>query len=237
MKYAILLSGGSGLRMGASIPKQYLEVNNKPIISYTLKNLLEYSDFSAIVIVAAPQWQEFIKELYKLLTDEKSNIVSEPSLLFAIPGENRQASIINALECIRKNKEISEKDYVLIHDAVRPMLTPSMISEYFDEIQDYDGLLPVLPMKDTVYFSDNGDSISELLDRSKIFAGQAPEIFKLKDYIMANERLTQEDIFKINGSTEPAIMAGMDIRMVSGSEDNFKITTKNDLERFTNIVS
>ena len=107
-----------------------------------------------------------------------------------------------------------------------------MISECFSAIEGHDGVLPVLPMKDTVYFSEEGKTIDSLLNRSQIFAGQAPEVFYLGSYYKANEALLPEKILSINGSTEPAILAGMDIVMIPGDEGNFKITTKADLERF-----
>ena len=92
-------------------------------------------------------------------------------------------------------------------------------------------------MKDTVYQSRDGKAISSLLDRNSIFAGQAPEVFLLGKYYEANRRLFPEKILEIKGSTEPAIMAGMDIVMIPGDEGNFKITTREDLERFRQLAS
>ena len=111
-----------------------------------------------------------------------------------------------------------------------------MISECFIAMEGHDGVLFVLPMKDTVYFSEEGKKIDSLLNRSQIFAGQAPEVFHLGRYYKANVALLPEKILSINGSTEPAILAGMDIVMISGDEGNFKITTKADLERFQTIL-
>lgn len=91
-------------------------------------------------------------------------------------------------------------------------------------------------MKDTVYYSKDGRQITSLLDRQAVFAGQAPELFRLGTYYQANERLLPEEILRINGSTEPAVLAGMQIAMVPGDERNFKITTPADLERFRQIV-
>ncbi len=94
----------------------------------------------------------------------------------------------------------------------------------------------MLPMKDTVYSSADGKRITALLDRSEIYAGQAPEVFRLGVYYAANVRLLPDRIKNINGSTEPAVMAGLDVAMIFGDENNFKITTKADLERFQSIV-
>ena len=141
---------------------------------------------------------------------------------------------MNGLEDIRKYA--ADSDYVLIHDAARPLLSAGQISDCIGAVSGgHDGALPVLPMKDTVYYSEDGVRVSSLLERSRIFAGQAPEIFALGKYYEANQRLLPERILQINGSTEPAIMAGMDIAMIPGDEGNYKITTMADLERFQSI--
>lgn len=105
-----------------------------------------------------------------------------------------------------------------------------------DAAEEHDGVIPVIPMKDTVYSSTDGKQITALLDRSKIYAGQAPEVFKLGVYYAVNIRLLPDRILNINGSTEPAVMAGLDVAMIPGDEGNFKITTRADLERFQKIV-
>ena len=90
-------------------------------------------------------------------------------------------------------------------------------------------------MKDTVYLGD-GRQITSLLEREKVYAGQAPEAFVLGKYYEANKSLIPDKIEQINGSTEPAILAGMDIAMIPGDEGNFKITTQADLERFRALI-
>ena len=96
--------------------------------------------------------------------------------------------------------------------------------------------MPVLPMKDTVYYSEDGCTVGKLLDRKTIYAGQAPEVFLLGKYREANRRLLPDRILAVNGSTEPAVMAGLDVAMIPGDERNFKITTRADLERFQKII-
>ena len=125
---------------------------------------------------------------------------------------------------------------MLIHDAARPCLSEALITACIDALDGHDGALPVLPMKDTVYLSRDGKSVSSLLNRQEIFAGQAPELFVLGKYYEANERLFPQKILQVNGSTEPAILAGMDIAMIPGDEGNYKITTKADLERFRECI-
>lgn len=228
MNVALILSGGTGTRLGADIPKQYIEVGGKPIICYCAERLLRHDKIDAVQLVADQSWHD---EIRNWISEEDINKKFKG---FSLPGENRQLSIFHGLEDIRKYA--SDEDFVLIHDAARPLLSEGMISECIDTVQGHDGALPVLPMKDTVYLSMDGKQVDDLLDRNQIYAGQAPEIFQIGKYYEANKQLLPTEILKINGSTEPAVMAEMDIVMIPGDERNFKITTKADLERFREIV-
>lgn len=224
MVTAIILAGGTGTRLGADIPKQYIEINGKPIISYCLDVFLQHDDIDNIQIVADKLWHEYILQY----------ISTAKFKGFSVPGENRQLSIYNGLYDVKKYS--SDDAIVIIHDAARPNVSSEMISECIFAAQKHDGAIPVLPMKDTVYLSENGSTISSLIPREKLYAGQAPEAFKFGKYISANERLLPDKIKKINGSTEPAILFNMDIAMIKGDENNFKITTPADLERFKEMV-
>ena len=206
MVTALVLSGGTGTRVGGEIPKQYIEVKGYPVIAYCLRTFLFHEEIDAV------QGNSKFRG-------------------FSAPGKTRQLSILNGLEDIRKYA--GDSDYVLIHDAARPLVSAGQISACMEAVRaGYDGALPVLPMKDTVYLSEDGKAVTSLLDRKKVFAGQAPEIFALGKYYRANKALLPERILGINGSTEPAVLAGMDITMIPGDEGNFKITTLSDLERF-----
>ena len=228
MTIALILSGGTGTRLGAEIPKQYIEVNGRTILSYCLETLLAHSEIDGVQIVADPSWQQMILE------DVEELHGKEKFRGFSSPGATRQLSILSGLTDILTYA--SAEDIVLIHDAARPCLSANMISRGIAACAGHDGVLPVLPMKDTVYLSEDGKMVSSLLNRSQVFAGQAPEFFVLGKYYEANQSLLPDKIFAINGSTEPAILAGLDIAMIPGEESNFKITTKADLERFKQII-
>lgn len=228
MNIALILSGGAGTRADLDIPKQYAEVCGRPVISYCIETLAAHRRIDALQIVAEPPWQDFLGKWLK------SPGCVKKFRGFSQPGENRQLSIFHGLEDIRAFA--GDTDYVFIHDAARPLLSAKQITDCLDGAQGHDGAMPVLPMKDTVYFSPDGKTVGRLLDRSAIYAGQAPEVFLLGRYYEANKRLLPDEILKINGSTEPGVMAGMDIAMIPGDEGNFKITTKADLERFRKSV-
>lgn len=231
MNVALLLSGGRGSRIGSEIPKQYIEVNGVPIIYYALKTLMLHEMIDAVHVVAEAEYETMIRDVVSRIASECGH--EELALRFkgiSAPGENRQLSILNGLKDIRKYA--SDADTVLIHDAARPCLSTELINECYEAIIGHEGVLPVLPMKDTVYYSNNGQRVSTLLERNKIFAGQAPELFIIGKYYDANQDLLPDKILDVKGSTEPAIMAGMDVVMIPGDEANYKITTKADLERF-----
>lgn len=228
MNVAVILAGGKGTRMGLAIPKQYYEVNGKAVISYCLHTFLTHEEIDSVQIVADEMWHGYImQQLFGLPYNGKFRG-------FSSPGKNRQLSIYHALVDIRGYA--SENDMVVIHDAARPCVSAAQIADCLKATKGHDGILPVLPMKDTVYLSENGRAVSSLLDRGKVFAGQAPEMFVFGKYYEANRTLVPDKILEINGSTEPAVMAGMDITMIPGDEGNFKITTAADLDRFRETI-
>lgn len=228
MNIALILSGGTGTRLGEEIPKQYIEIGGKSVISYCLSTCAGHERIDAIQIVAEKAWQQTVGVYMKDLDIEGK------FRGFSVPGENRQLSILNGLKDIRRYAE--DEDIVLIHDAARPLLKASQIDACLSGIAGHDGVMPVLPMKDTVYYSKDGKAVGGLLERNCVYAGQAPEAFRLGKYYEANMSLLPEKILSIHGSTEPAIMAGLDIAMIPGDEGNFKITTPEDLARFREIV-
>lgn len=228
MNVALLLSGGTGTRLGADIPKQYIEVKGMPVLAYCLRTFLELKQIDVVQIVAEEKWQNYIrKACFKY--DIKQKIKG-----FSNPGENRQLSIWNGLNDIRKYA--AGNSVIIVHDAARPGVSSQLLEEGLRAIEGHDGVLPVLPMKDTTYLSKDGTHIDSLLDRSQLFAGQAPEFFYLEQYYQANKNLLPEKIYSINGSTEPAILQGLDVAMIPGEERNFKITTREDLMRFQRMT-
>lgn len=231
MNIALILSGGIGTRIAADIPKQYIEVEGRPIFFYCLKKLLQHDRIDGIQIVADSFWQEWIAGWQHLLP---SGLWEQKHKGFSSPGTTRQLSICHGLDDIKTYAAAS--DYVLIHDAARPMLSAEMITRCLDAVIQHDGAMPVLPMKDTVYYSKDGKTVEKLMNRSMIYAGQSPEVYRLGKYYDANRRLFPDRIRTINGSTEPAVIAGMDVAMLPGDEENFKITTKADLERFRKLM-
>ena len=228
MNIALILSGGTGERMYSKIPKQYIEIRGMPIVKYCIDKLSLHNGIDAIQIVADLPWYD---QIMKCLDKED---IRNKFRGFSAPGANRQLSIYQGLKDIKEYAE--DSDYVLIHDAARPVISEALITRCLSAAAGHDGVMPVLPMKDTVYYSTDGVKVKSLLNRNEIYAGQAPELFQLGAYYESNKKLLPDQILRINGSTEPAIIAGLDIVMIPGEESNFKITTKSDLERFRKMI-
>lgn len=229
MNYALILSGGIDSRMNnKDIPKQYIKVHDKPIIIYTLEQFEKNSEIDKIVIVVAKAWKTYIQ-------DECQAYGISKLLDIAINGETRQESIYSGLnKCMEYSDSMKNK--VIIHDAVRPLVSQDMITECLKPVDVYEGCMPVLPLTDTVYFSDNGQDITDLTDRSKLYSGQASEAFDLHKYYEVNATTSKEELSKIRGTTELAFKKGLKIKLIAGDDNNFNITTRSDLARFEMIV-
>ncbi|MBR4574941.1 MAG: 2-C-methyl-D-erythritol 4-phosphate cytidylyltransferase [Lachnospiraceae bacterium] len=231
MAIALVLSGGTGTRVGGDVPKQYIQSDGRMLITYCLDMFISHPDVSDIFIVADEKWHDMIFHELRRLQIDTSKIAG-----FSKPGATRQLSILSGLrdiaQYVRSSEDRKKDPAVIIHDAARPNLTASHLSDYLGALDGHDGVMPALPMKDTVYLCSDGKTVTGLLDRSMVYAGQAPEIYRLEKYLAANERLLPDEILKINGSSEPAILAGLSVSVVKGDENNYKITTAADLERF-----
>lgn len=228
MNTAIILAGGVGSRMGVDKPKQYLIVNEKPIIVYCLEIFEKHAEIDKIVIVVSDEWKDYVEENVKQYGISKV-------CGYAPAGKTRQHSIFNGLKSTQENAP--DTKVCIIHDAARPLVSDKIISDCIVGATEDDGAMPVITVKDTVYQSKDGKSIDHLLKRSELFAGQAPESFDFKKYLDIHNSVSDDEIASTAGSSEIAYRHGMKIRLVEGSERNFKITTVEDLETFETIIN
>ena len=160
----LLLSGGTGTRIGGDVPKQYLHVKGKTVIARCMERLFAYGRFDGIAVVAASKWtEEIFGELEPLLLQIGAEGQLQPDfkpnfLGFSEPGENRALSIYNGLMGIVPL--VDKNSIVMIHDAVRPFVSDEQLEACFAACEEHDGAMPVLPMKDTVYLSNDGKCVS-----------------------------------------------------------------------------
>lgn len=226
MVTALILSGGTGTRMGGPVPKQYLDVNGKPVLLYCLEKVERQPEIDAVIIVATENWHPVIRGWIAGAGYRK--------VMALVPaGDSRQHSVYRGLQ---KMKELgaADEDIVIVHDGVRPCVSSGILRSCVTVLDDgeADGAVPVIAVKDTVYQSSDGKRIEGLLARDQLYAGQTPESFRFGKYYRIHQAMTPEELHAVRGSSEIACRGGMNIHMFRGSEENYKITTRSDLERF-----
>lgn len=221
MNLAVILSGGAGTRMGTDIPKQYLELSGRPVFVHTAEQFQRCERVEHIVVVAAKEWEDRIWSWKELFGLSKISAV-------APAGENRQRSILSGLLAAR-GLSSGEHDGVIIQDAARPLTSSILIDRLLDGLREAPAVLPVLPVTDTVYTSTDGERVSGLLDRSTLYAGQAPEIFNYRMYLELYRAASPEELDSASGSCQLPYQAGWDVRMIPGESGNIKVTYPKDI--------
>jgi 2-C-methyl-D-erythritol 4-phosphate cytidylyltransferase len=212
---AVVPAGGTGTRMGGTVPKQFLELNGKPILYYTLKTLQDCGIISELILVV-PE-----KEYDNACTDwlGKPEIVTK----VVVGGKKRQDSVYNGF-C-----ELSQKtEIVLVHDGVRPFLSHQMIQESVDAAREYGAAITAIPVNDTIKRVDDSGLVSQTVDREGLWRVQTPQVFR---YELLEEAFKKANSEKFYGTDEGTLIEhlGKPVKVVEGSEQNIKITRPEDL--------
>jgi 2-C-methyl-D-erythritol 4-phosphate cytidylyltransferase len=241
MNAGIILAGGQGLRIKSTgVPKQFYKIGGKPLIAYSLLEMSRCAEIDLICIVAFPKKYGEIKDIADGLEITKE-------IFFAQAGKSRQHSVLSGLCKVEKefakpqftsqrNRASADSDLVIVHDAARPLAKSADFSACINAAKGFDGATPALTPSDTVYLSENGETVTSLLSRDKLFAGQTPECYNFRQYIAAFRGLTDDEITNIRGGSEIAFLSGMNIHLYPGNPFNIKITTERDLE-FLKFIS
>lgn len=229
MNIAIIFAGGSGVRMGAGIPKQFLEINGKPIIVHTLQ-LFQYHDkIDKIYISVLEQYIPYMQELvdeYHLRKVVK--IVSG--------GETAQDSIYNALKTAEAESE--PDSVVLLHDGVRPFVSYEVISNNIESVKKHGNGITCTPCFETIMISEDGEKVDKVPYRKETFAAQAPQSFYLKDIIAAHDvvRATENRYENMVDACTIIRSQGIQAHMVMGNRGNIKVTTPEDVYMFRALL-
>lgn len=222
---AVIFAGGSGARMGSGIPKQFIEVEGKPIIIHTLEVFEEHPMIDAIYVACK---EEYIEKLRKMV---RRFIITKVADI--IPGgETGQDSIYNGLKAAFDRE--GGENTVLIHDGVRPCVTPETIEENISTAREKGSAVTCTRFFETPIMSRDGDVIEEAPDRDNFYTAQAPQTFKLAEVIKMHEKVrgTKEKYQGIIDTCTLMKKGGKEVYMVEGNRGNIKVTTPEDLYVF-----
>jgi len=222
--YAIIPAGGKGKRSGIKTPKQYLKINGKELIVYTLETFQKCRLVDEIVI---PAERLYFNKLKKLVTKYKlSKVVS-----IVEGGRERQDSVYNAL-CSLSSP--SSNDLVAVHDAARTLLPANVLTSALITAKKKGNALVCIKAKDTLVKGKR--RVEEYLNRDEVYYVQTPQVFKYKDLKKAMDKAYGENYY---GTDESMLVSriGIKVNIVEGSVFNFKVTSKDDIELVKRILS
>lgn len=224
MNYVIILAAGFGTRIkNLDIPKQYYEINGIPIIMYTIKKFMDVNCFDEIYLTVDANYKDLMTKLLK------KHITNYEQIKLVEGGNERIDSICNAIKVIEKN-EINNDDIIVVQDGVRPFVSHEIIKNSIKCAKEYGTCATSQPVNDTIFQSQNGDTVDNIPVRSTLFCGQSPDAFNLKKFIEMINGLNEEQKRSITGTSDICLFYDLPIKMIKGSNLNFKITTDGDLK-------
>ncbi|VYU14536.1 2-C-methyl-D-erythritol 4-phosphate cytidylyltransferase [Clostridium tertium] len=226
MVSAIILAGGKGKRMGAKISKQYIELNGKPLLYYTLKQFLSCDEIDKILLVLPKEEIEYctkeVLEKYSLKVD-----------LIVEGGKERQDSVFNALS------SLEEEGIVLIHDGARPFVSKRIISDGIKYASLYGAAAPGVTPKDTIKIKNEQNFSKETPKRETLVAIQTPQVFETSLIKDCHRRLKEDNLI-VTDDTMVVEAYNNNVYLYEGDYTNIKVTTPEDLilaEKLINVVS
>lgn len=223
MNYALIIAGGSGNRMGQDIPKQFMHVDDCPIIVHTLLAFERHPDIHGIAVVCLDGWQTVLRSYANQFSVTKLKWIFKG-------GESGMESIHNGIYGLRE-EGCQGEDLVLIHDAVRPLLSQDIISSNIAICQKYGYAITGIRCREAILESEDGFSTTKSIPRDKLIRTQTPQTFRLRNIIEAHEEAAGRGIENsVASCTLMAELGGREMHIVPGSEKNIKVTTVEDLE-------
>lgn len=227
MNIALLTAAGTGTRMHQDIPKQFIHVDNKPVIIHTMEAFQKHPSIDAIVVVTLESWSEVLRAYAKQFNITK--------LKWVVPGgATGQESIRNGLEKIAE--EMSPEDVVMVHDGNRPMISSEVISDSLATFARYGSAVAVIPCTEVVFESEDGISSKVSTPREKLFRTQTPHTYRVKELLDAHKKAEELGITNTAASCMLMKELGRETYFSRGSEENLKITTTEDLKIFKALL-
>ncbi len=225
---AMLIAGGSGNRMRQDIPKQFLTVNERPVIVYTMEAFERHPEIDAIAVVCIEGWEQVLWAYARQFKISK--------LQFVVPGgKNGQESIRNGVMELEKHYE--SDDLVLIHDAIRPMVSAEIISDNIRVAREYGNAIAAIPCAEAMLKTENGVVSAGSYPRDRLKRTQTPQAFRIGDICDLHRRALEAGITNSVASCTLKIEMGEQVYFSSGSEKNIKLTTVEDIDIFKALLA
>ena len=231
MIYAGILAGGVGSRMGnVPLPKQFLDLDGKPILVHTVEKFLLTSDFDKIYIATPQKWISHTKDTLRKhdITDERVVVVQG--------GADRNETIMSIINAIEAENKITDDDVIVTHDAVRPFLTRRIIKENIDAVIKHGAVDTVITATDTIISSKDGEAINSIPVRDEMYQGQTPQSFNINLLRDSYNALSEDDKKILTDACKILGVADKKVKLVLGELYNIKITTPYDLKVANSII-
>lgn len=227
MNTALIIAGGSGARMHQDIPKQFLTVNEKPVIVYTLEAFQKAPEIDVIAVVCISGWEQVLWAY--------ANQFNITKLKHVVPGgENGQASIRNGVFELEKN--YSKDDVVLIHDAIRPMVSEEIISDCIVKTKQFGCAIASVPCAEAMLETEDGILADKSYPRENLKRTQTPQGFHIGDICELHRNALEKGITNSVASCTLMIEMGQRVYFSAGSEKNIKLTTVEDIDIFKALL-
>ena len=227
MTIALLIAGGVGARMGQDIPKQFLHIQDKPVIVYTMERFQNNPLIDGVVVVTLPSWIAFVEAYAKQfgITKLKSVVAG---------GETGHDSIHNGV--IEIARQFPQDTAVMIHDAIRPMIDNDVIADNLSVYREKGNATTVIPCVEVIFKSDVPTESNEVLDRSKVWRTQTPQTFRLDRLLWAHDEVVKRKLPSPVATCHLFSMLGETVYFSKGSEKNIKLTTMDDIDIFKSLL-
>lgn len=225
---ALLIAGGTGARMHQDIPKQFLSVNDKPVIIYTIEAFQNHPDIDAIYIACLNGWQDILQAYVKQFNAGKVKRIVKG-------GKNGQDSIRSGVYAIAE--DFDDDDLILVHDAIRPMVSADIISDNIVKCKKYGNAITVIPCMEAMLKSEDEHYAKESILRNSLFRAQTPQTLSVKEAVSIHREALEKGIRNSVATCTLLLELGRDVFFAKGSELNIKITTTDDITIFKALLS
>ena len=216
MIFAAILAGGIGSRMNiADMPKQFLNLGDKPIIIHTIEKFLLCERIDRVYLGVHPSWTGYMADLLE------QHFGSDHSITVVAGGADRNETLFNVIDCIESDFGESDDHIILTHDAVRPFISLRIIEENIDAAVKYGAV-------DTIVTSADGKFIDSVPERKHMFQGQTPQSFKITLLKKLYASLSAEEKSILTDACKICVVRDCPVYIVQGDSSNMKITTVND---------